>query len=632
MRPHFLIIAWLLSSNLAAQAQTTLHDAMLLRIQVDSVGYFKDDEDSVTVSKPILDKYFENLTTDMSDNPYIGNDDGEARIRVAESYHTGRDIDDNPPSRNDPIQSSILPMGLGGLDVTYLADGLAKFLVKRTKEELTVTFFKRLQDAAETDPNLRGFFPTTCGILAHIGTEIYQYNVYIDLLREACIKDLKTIPTHLADFADTTAAIPFDYQRIFLQDGLTAMQMLYDAASPYDIFSYLANDAHIQYPDLPAETRQKVIDAASGIKIAFILSESLRKDQNNWYTAKEIRTALQDSVTLDLYLGLLWQQTEGIQFSNGKEVHTFLQTLLTAKDTLYSYRNYLCELGNDIQTLKKNYLDLAAHIDTIGTEAIQLQLHQQYLGDILQILADGAKFTHDYILSQTDTLLFNYVGLFQSINELGFDVRQRHYLSVIFNLAEIATYVGFGGEELDKMLKYGTFFATIAEADNADQVAQAIEAVAMPVGGSILKKHSEWSFEFNAYTGIAIGQEYLQNTDPGRFIAISAPVGINLSYGLDQYGSLSLFVPLIDVGALASFRFKDPTTTDLPKLSLNNIVAPGGYLVYGFGRDIPISVGIGGQLGPNLRQISSTQAEYASGWRIGGFLGVDIPIFRLYSR
>ncbi len=633
MRQLFVLLL-LVYSTCCIQSQA-LKDAIELRKQVGKGQYFKETEEAASVTVPILLKYFDNLNTALEGNPYIGAD-GSARIMLSDDFQTDFVKASDLPSRkeDDNMGGNFKLPNIGGLDITYIADGLAKFLVKRSKEELTVAFFRRLQNAVENDPHMQGFFPATSSILARIGDEIYQYHIYIDLLREAAQKDLRSIPTHLAVFADTTRMIEFEYQRLFLQDGLEATQLLFDQADPYEIFAYFANDAHIQFSGLVDSTRHKVIDAASGIKTAFILSESLRNSDSTWYSAKEIREFLNDSTILDLYMGLIWQQTAGILFSNDKSVQAFLQSLLIAKDTLYVYKNYLSQLGRELNEMRQQFKNITVYLDTLEVANVQQQLYEDMLHSLLQILGEGAVFAKDFILSKNvDAPVFDYVGIFQSLSQLHFDVRQRHYMSAIFDLTEVVTIAGVDTKSLDNILKYGTFMATIAEADNSDQVAVAIEAVALPVGSSVLKKRSTWSVEFNAYAGIGLGTEYLQNTDPGRFIAIAAPIGLNLSRGFGDNGSLGLFIPLIDVGALAAYRYQDPTTTDLPKLSLNNIIAPGGYLVYGFGADIPISIGLGGQLGPNLRQIvSGTQTEFASGWRIGAFLGVDIPIFRLYGR
>jgi len=55
--------------------------------------------------------------------------------------------------------SSLSLSSIGGLDVTNIADGLAKFLVKRTKQELTMAFFQNLKISLITIKILQHYFP-----------------------------------------------------------------------------------------------------------------------------------------------------------------------------------------------------------------------------------------------------------------------------------------------------------------------------------------------------------------------------------------------------------------------------------------------------------------------------------------
>ena len=129
---------------------------------------------------------------------------------------------------------------------------------------------------------------------------------------------------------------------------------------------------------------------------------------------------------------------------------------------------------------------------------------------------------------------------------------------------------------------------------------------------------------------------------------------------------------MIDVGAISSFRFQnpintmtevqadDPTTMDdetvmlsetvdvqhLPETTLKNILAPGVYLIYGI-PTWPVSIGIGAQRGPQLREIRINQQLIdadgivtqglenvieSDGWRYGFTLAVDIPIINFYTK
>ena len=114
----------------------------------------------------------------------------------------------------------------------------------------------------------------------------------------------------------------------------------------------------------------------------------------------------------------------------------------------------------------------------------------------------------------------------------------------------------------------------------------------------------------------------------------SAPVGVDLNFGLGAGGSLSMYAQVIDVGAIFAYRFSNETE-QIPELKFQNIVAPGFYGIYGFPNNIPISVGVGAQLGPNLRKINDDlglDVKTTNAWRFGFILSVDIPITHFYTK
>jgi len=99
--------------------------------------------------------------------------------------------------------------------------------------------------------------------------------------------------------------------------------------------------------------------------------------------------------------------------------------------------------------------------------------------------------------------------------------------------------------------------------------------------------------------------------------------------------STSLFLSLIDVGAVAAFRFKDDETEQVPTIQLKDIFAPGAFISLGIPKS-PLSMNMGIQGGPNLRKInlSGTGNDFENRMytRYSFSLAVDIPIFNFYSR
>ena len=128
---------------------------------------------------------------------------------------------------------------------------------------------------------------------------------------------------------------------------------------------------------------------------------------------------------------------------------------------------------------------------------------------------------------------------------------------------------------------------------------------------------------------------------------VIAPIGISLSYGFQKAGSASLFVPLLDLGAIVDYKLKYDTLKDATATTpavvntsktyttkLGQIFSPGVYIVYGFFGNLPLSLGFGGQYGPGLNEIDSNGTAIVDNpsWRVNAFLAVDIPLFNIFNR
>jgi len=193
---------------------------------------------------------------------------------------------------------------------------------------------------------------------------------------------------------------------------------------------------------------------------------------------------------------------------------------------------------------------------------------------------------------------------------------------------------------LNSIIKYGGAMASIATAKTSDEVEQAIETYALPVGSSRIKKNSNFNIALNAYAGLYIGSEKIGGVDNNYKIfnayGVTAPIGVSVSTGINRYTknawSTSLFFSIIDIGAPVAFRFKDDKTEQIPSIQLKDIVSPGVFFSVGLPR-VPVSVNLGWQMGPVLRKIDPSVAGKASSnySRISISFLVDIPLFNFYT-
>lgn len=190
-------------------------------------------------------------------------------------------------------------------------------------------------------------------------------------------------------------------------------------------------------------------------------------------------------------------------------------------------------------------------------------------------------------------------------------------------------------------LRYRSFMASLVEAENNSEIENIFETHALPQVSSQIKHDSKFSVSLNSYIGGFYGIEYLlsdsinDDSQSGQVFGLSAPIGIEVSFGLNKRGSFSIFGSFLDFGTLLSLRTTPSNSSDisvLPEFSFQNIISPGGYIIYGM-RNSPLSFGFGAQLGPNQRKISINEREFSSrAWKLNGFLAVDIPLLNIYLK
>jgi hypothetical protein len=634
----FFVLSLLTALALHAQPASLLDHAIALtpfveKTEAANTWRLKQDESADQFLPRLADAVglpsgaeFDDIADQLEMNPFLGGQVANPRIIVPSNWQNTRESATGMRRTHTAPGSS-----LGGLSITNLADGFAKFLVARTKQELSVAFFEKFQEDVAKEP-LRTVFPASSGTLQVVGKDIYQFNTYIEGLRESFEKDMRTLPSNLNIYVQQNTVFKKPYRQILAEDILDVAQQLVDGTSPDSIIQFLGTFATIQdtlrCAQADSSERIRLKDLAAGLQVVQLFSASLRDPRGNgiWYTPNAADEALRNPVTMYLYLGLLWNQGQNIRFSKGN----FRDALkgINRVDNLRSTLRQFCASGKELwQVMTDKAEEGQAGYDRF----------YQFSTAFLNLLQTGTQFKIQFAgltgaSTATDSV---FLGSVQHLNELHYDVRQRHYAAAVNDLISVLDKLLAADFTFrDKLFKYGHFMANVAEAEDSDQVAAAIEAVALPVGSARLKKEAPWSVSLNAYTGFAGGSEMLEKTGNSGFFSISAPLGLGINRGFSGKQSLSLYVPIIDVGALAAFRFKDPTAGDLPDLKFSNIFSPGAYLVWGFRKNWPIALGLGGQRGPNLRKIDDpTRPEIKtdSGWRVGAFLSVDIPVFNLWS-
>jgi hypothetical protein len=182
------------------------------------------------------------------------------------------------------------------------------------------------------------------------------------------------------------------------------------------------------------------------------------------------------------------------------------------------------------------------------------------------------------------------------------------------------------------------FLNDMALAENAEDVEKAIDAIALPSGSYAIKRTAHHNISINSYPGILAGGEMLTENmaDVKKYsfsTGFTAPVGLSWTWGTSQGRSFGVFLPVIDIVAMTRLHIDETGSTQtIPNLKFENIFSPGVYFHWGL-RKTPVSIHVGCQYAPRLRQIPAVgDPVYKESVLFGAGLVLDIPLLNLHTK
>jgi len=621
-----------------------------------------------------------------------------------------------PDLTKSGISMSGLIKGVGSMDVTNIADGLAQFMVERAKEELNVAFFEKFKEKME-DPmysDLKLIFPETFNALKQIDTKIYHLNNFIQALRETMNHDLRDLLKNSQNLIYQEK-----YQKYFelnpginlvVKSGLLTANALQNGKHPYELIDILASK------HFGNDTLSQNFTASMRVLNLFSKSilDSSNADSAVWIEPFSMfHNVINNERVLRFYLGLIYQQLANEnsdikwQLRNSKVISfkTVLDTIAANYSTkIIPIKNYLSQVTGRAATIDE-CIKRRKNGDT--TSYSGMRIYNASI-DLIESVTMLPKFGDDALNSLSNELsLSRYISIARLGGKIVFNVESKEYASAIISLTtlldtifiikvEINTLLNASlsklsrpdrrefdrkfndfinnpydvaiqedihafikqkitdpaiAAELNKLLnssiglhnyniikaivKYGTFGANLVNADSPETVKAVLEASALPVGSYRIKRQSGFSIALNGFLGVSGG---VQKEKEGNSTVIGpwAPIGPSFNFGnmcsrKKHSPSISIFVPLIDIGAIALFRVNDDTTQLEEKVEFNEIISPGIFLSYGFAR-APINISGGYQMAPILQSIETGQPVIGDKYgRIVLTVSVDLPLMNIYS-
>jgi hypothetical protein len=639
-----LMLMFLSAKNLTAQDRIPYYDAMALK-KLFSLHQKENPPTKIPVDanvSKLLQFYFPNSA------------DIEADIQANALLRPFFSVGGNASLHSAAVLGfSSLSGSIDNLDVTNLADGFAKFLVKRTKQELNVAFFSKFSDLISKDEykDARILFPQTFNLLNAIGSQIYNYEAYINALKEAFEKDLNSLLPNLEKvikdgryktfFNANPELKAICLSSIFVGEGLLSKEHVGKIIADFPVDSiFVGGD---------------LTNANGAMKTLQLFSESIRSKSSShyWVGFDSLKILLADPVATKIFLGLLYQWAEiknpPITFSGGVKLTDELakpENLSQIISFFYSFQNQADIVSNAIKNISGKEADKVTFTDYYALYNSSVDLISKVI-EIQSIPSLKPLFSGNAASQKA-------LGIARQGSDIALDINRKNYSSAIIGLFQLYTvYVEdqTQGKVKSFILKYGSFMAAIAQANSSDDVEAAIEAVALPSGSSRIKRETPFNVSLNGYTGLFYGREQIDGvTNTGSYFnsyGVSAPIGISISRGHsflflgtgkkgwkeNKYGwSSTLFLSVVDIGALASFRFTNDSTQTVPNIQLKDIISPGVFYSIGIPKS-PLSFSCGYQLGPLLREVTQTKNSYSQNYtRFSISLCVDIPLLNFYTK
>nr|WP_321406498.1 hypothetical protein [uncultured Carboxylicivirga sp.] len=529
---------------------------------------------------------------------------------------------------------------IGSLDVTTFSRGLSQFLVSRAKAELNVAFFERLKKFFEKEENKQFvlLFPNTIGCL---GNDFLanEYPAMLPVLQEAFQKDLDQLPDGIVKLVISKLDDKsLDDQYILTILNLFEQLKYIEHNSPPDFIEKLPE---IFVFDGDPNLDETLVNIQSIFQISKELSHSLRTDQNDtekyWQNSKDIYdNILKNDVTTRIYLGLLYQKIRDLKI-NGETIASLTTNGGTKLDILW-YTSLITSFSTQIESIDYLYKSIDEKIN--NKTAPDFDEYYSYLTTIIDLTQFGVDIAGHY--TKTDGIQSSLTIINSCTKVYEYTLSKQYNLAVYHTISLIESINKRFPEEkrisditLSGLKTYGTFIGNVAVAKTSDDVEKSIEAVALPVGSSSVKKYNKNNLAIQAYLGPNLRvwiQDNESSTTWDNNWGITAPVGIGYTpWSLEKDGAFSFFLSVLDVGAIVDYELKEGNTNFEQKVYLKNIFSPGIHVVYGFGGNLPLSMGAGAQYGPGLLKINQGGVSIEPSWRASIFLAVDIPVINLYK-
>lgn len=361
-----------------------------------------------------------------------------------------------------------------------------------------------------------------------------------------------------------------------------------------------------------------------------------------WLNREEFDALRKDEVQWDFFLGLLYQRMSSVNDAPGFSPQGI--ALLTTK---------FFNIANDVETNRRALRRKKATVP----ESVSFKDYYPFIRSTVDLFNTiiTTQSIGESSLDEIYPALWKIPDISNEALSLYENIYVKNYANGVLNAMELLKLLksdklnkkqeAQSTRSINAVLTYGTFMANMIDAQTSEQVKTILRAATLPPGSSRIKREVVSNFTINSYLGATIGRDRLIDApedlqDNSFGAALSVPIGFTYSFSpnlIKNNSSFSLHVPLLDLGAITAYR-QDPdnpnySVESLPEFKWSNLFSPGLFLVYNFANS-PFSLGVGGQYGPQLREIKVENADpiFLNSWRFPMvFFNIDVPFFNLHT-
>jgi hypothetical protein len=565
----------------------------------------------------------------------------------------------------------------GGLSDTAAIDAIGTFIAQRFKQEAEiagvqeiVTALKKLDDSPKFNHPMTALLPRTVAFAnATSSGGMTSTPASWNTLTTDFRADFGDLATTINPFLDTLypANQPLTEQRYFVQIFATAAAgVISSARTPNLILASVAKEsADLLKANPAAGNSPRFMDFDAALAGLVFASEMLteRGTTSPWANADELNAYFSAPAAAGVTQADAGKILLGMAAAKDPDLYKVIKAWLTRQTTTpeallsdpAKLRSFLDALGPLFAALAKDSSALPSIQSATPADARFLIL------DLTRVAATSvsaiAAFKDSVARPDAGNLRAAAAAL-SVVVEVTQYAKTGNYSGIVSDLIVLVPVLlpaesGSPAEGIENFLiGPGQAIAALAQAKNQADFTAALDSYALPVGSYTQKQRSYESATLNGYFGVTAGAEMLAGATSGSGVSrisphagFTAPIGVGWNWGmandavkhtflgLFDIGSESIFIPMIDVGAVASWRLGNGSGK-LAAVTWSNVVAPGAYFVW-TAKDTPFSFMVGTQYGPQLRTVTASGGatiQHAAWQVIAISFTFDIPIFNLYQK